>query len=83
MRRCEECYGTGILEVMNCHNQSNECCGGCYKEVKCVECEGSGIYHYWNDIEEEFSAVVKDWELTKEELQILINNTNFKTDGNI
>ena len=78
MRDCEICNGTGKTEVMNCHNQSNECCGGCYKDVECDVCEGSGIYHYWNDIEEEFSTMVKDWELTKEELQILINNTNFK-----
>ena len=78
MRDCEGCNGTGIVEVMNCHNQSNECCGGCYKEVECKECEGSGTYEYWHLIEDEFSTMLKDWELTKEELQYLINNTNFK-----
>ena len=78
MRDCEECNGTGIVEVMNCKNQSNECCGGCYKDAECDMCEGSGTYEYWHLIEDEFSTMLKDWELTKEELQYLINNTNFK-----
>ena len=78
MRDCEGCQGTGIVEVMNCKNQSNECCGGCYKEVECEECEGSKICHTWEDIEGEFIEMVNFWDLTKEELQILINNTNFK-----
>jgi len=78
MRDCEGCNGTGIVDVMNCHNQSNECCGGCYKDAECDMCEGSGVCSFWSAIEEEFSTMVKDWDLTKEELQILINNTNFK-----
>lgn len=78
MRDCQECNGTGTVDVMNCHNQSNECCGGCYKEVQCEDCDGSGDYQYWNDIEDEFETMVKDWDLTKEELNYLIDNTNFK-----
>lgn len=39
---CDECYGEGFVEVMNCHDQSNECCGGCYKEIKCDQCNGTG-----------------------------------------
>jgi DnaJ-class molecular chaperone len=74
MRDCKECNGTGTVEVMNCSNQSNECCGGCYKELKCEECDGSGNDKDWSDIEDEFSSMVKDWKLTKEEIQILINN---------
>ena len=46
MRDCEECQGTGIVEVMNCKNQSNECCGGCYKDAECDMCEGSGIFEF-------------------------------------
>lgn len=66
MRKCEECDG-------------NTTTNGIPKdEPYCEICEGSGVYHYWNDIKEEFSTMVKDWELTKEELQILIDNTNFK-----
>tara|TARA_R110001632_G_scaffold101845_1_gene209778 strand:- start:373 stop:522 length:150 start_codon:yes stop_codon:yes gene_type:complete len=42
MRECKDCYGEGKVEVMNCHNQSSECCGGCYKEIECEECNGSG-----------------------------------------
>tara|TARA_R110002124_G_scaffold106679_2_gene258773 strand:+ start:1722 stop:1871 length:150 start_codon:yes stop_codon:yes gene_type:complete len=42
MRECKECYGEGKVEVMNCHNQSSECCGGCYKEIECEECNGTG-----------------------------------------
>jgi DnaJ-class molecular chaperone len=78
MRNCEECNGTGKTEVMNCHNQSNECCGGCYKEVKCEECDGSGEFKYWDDIEYEFQTMMRDWDLTREELNYLIENTNFK-----
>jgi hypothetical protein len=39
---CDECYGEGFVEVMNCHDQSNECCGGCYKEIQCDQCNGTG-----------------------------------------
>ena len=78
MRDCEECNGTGKVDVMNCKNQSNECCGGCYKDVQCEDCEGSGEFQYWNHIEDEFQTMIKDWDLTKEELQHLIDNTNFK-----
>ncbi len=39
---CDECYGEGFVEVMNCHDQSNECCGGCYKEIECDQCNGTG-----------------------------------------
>ena len=78
MRDCEECDGTGKVDVMNCKNQSNECCGGCYKEVECEDCDGSGKFQYWNVIEDEFSSMIKDWDLTELELQYLIDNTNFK-----
>ena len=78
MRDCEACEGTGIVEVMNCKNQSNECCGGCYKDVECDMCEGSGIFSFWDVIEDEFSSMIKDWDLTEKELQYLIDNTNFK-----
>jgi len=78
MRDCEGCEGTGRVDVMNCKNQSNECCGGCYKDVECDMCEGSKICSFWSAIEDEFSTMVNDWELTEEELQYLINNTNFK-----
>ena len=78
MRECKECNGTGKVEVMNCKNQSNECCGGCYKEIECEECEGTSNCHTWEDIEGEFNEMVNFWDLTEEELQTLINNTNFK-----
>ena len=39
---CDECYGEGFIEVMNFHDQSNECCGGCYKEIECDQCNGTG-----------------------------------------
>ena len=34
---CEKCDGDGCYDIMNCHDQSNECCGGCFKKVKCDE----------------------------------------------
>ena len=40
---CESCEGYGTYEVMACHDQSNECCGGCFSEQKCNECEEGKI----------------------------------------
>lgn len=42
MKICETCEGTGTLEQLNCNNMSNECCGGCYNEVDCYDCLGTG-----------------------------------------
>jgi len=77
MRECKECNGVGKIEVMNCNNQSSECCGGCTKEVECEECGGLGTFNYWNYIEEDFSEMIENWDLTKQELKYLIDNTNF------
>jgi hypothetical protein len=46
-RECENCEGEGTVDVMNCQNNSSECCGGCYKSETCEDCNGSG------EIEEE------------------------------
>lgn len=35
---CSTCNGTGVVEVMRCKNVSNECCGGCYYEEQCEDC---------------------------------------------
>lgn len=35
---CSTCNGTGVVEVMRCKNGSNECCGGCYYEEQCEDC---------------------------------------------
>ena len=42
LNECPDCNGSGKTEEMNCHDQSNECCGGCFKDVECVSCEGAG-----------------------------------------
>lgn len=34
---CVKCDGDGCFDVMDCHDQSNECCGGCFKSVECDE----------------------------------------------
>lgn len=39
---CENCDGDGTIRVLDCHNWSTECCGGCFKDVECEECNGSG-----------------------------------------
>ena len=70
---CKECDGTGTIEIMNCHNYSNDCCGGCYKESHCKNCEGTGINPRWQGIEESIIELLENWELTKEELKELIN----------
>jgi len=35
---CGTCIGEGKIEVMNCKDQSNECCGGCFMDQDCSEC---------------------------------------------
>lgn len=40
---CDTCEGTGVIEIMNCTNGSNECCGGCYRDERCNDCNGSGF----------------------------------------
>lgn len=40
---CEECGGGGSFEQRNCNNSSSECCGGCFKDIECSECNGRGI----------------------------------------
>jgi len=39
---CGECDGEGSYDVMDCKDFSNECCGGCTKNVECENCKGSG-----------------------------------------
>tara|TARA_Y100000385_G_scaffold281876_1_gene335416 strand:+ start:5117 stop:5470 length:354 start_codon:yes stop_codon:yes gene_type:complete len=39
---CETCEGEGHYEVMNCYNQSNECCGGCLSYEDCKDCDVEG-----------------------------------------
>jgi len=39
---CGTCLGEGKIEVMNCHDQSNECCGGCTMLVDCCDCDVEG-----------------------------------------
>jgi hypothetical protein len=38
---------------MNCHDYSNECCGGCYITMMCDDCQGTGNVYSENDDEEE------------------------------
>jgi len=35
---CKHCEGEGTILVDDCKNNSNECCGGCFKSVPC-DCE--------------------------------------------
>jgi len=69
MRKCTECDGNTTANGI-----PND-------EPYCEVCEGTGIYHYWSDIEDEFQTMVKDWDLTKEDVQSLIENTNFKVES--
>lgn len=43
---CLECSGSGILEIdnrNNCGKATSDCCGACYLDVTCPECEGNKI----------------------------------------
>lgn len=51
--KCPACKGEGTVEKFNCHNSSNECCGGCYIDVTCENCNGrTEIEISIDDIEE-------------------------------
>ena len=53
--KCSNCDGDGTITVMNCYNHSNECCGGCYKEIMCDDCQGTGnVYSEDEDEEEDY-----------------------------
>jgi hypothetical protein len=51
--KCLDCDGTGAVEIMNCHDYSNECCGGCYKEIMCDDCQGTGSVYSEDDEDED------------------------------
>jgi len=40
---CDECCGDGIVEIRDCHDSSNECCGGCFKDLVCDYCDSGKI----------------------------------------
>ena len=45
MRECEECDGTGMVEIFqDCDLPASMCCGGCTKTVECEQCNGTGEY---------------------------------------
>lgn len=40
---CEWCEGEGRVKIgPNCSMPASMCCGGCYEEVKCDKCNGTG-----------------------------------------
>jgi len=42
MEDCENCNGTGTVDVLSCNSSAQDCCGGCTKEYECNECNGTG-----------------------------------------
>lgn len=50
---CPECEGSGYYYVgPMCTMPASMCCGGCYDEVFCKECDGKG--EIYQEIEEEY-----------------------------
>ena len=48
---CEDCNGTGTVDKLDCSvGSASECCGGCYKEITCNTCGGSGETDYDEDL---------------------------------
>lgn len=42
---CPDCGGYGFIETTSpsqCSTPRNECCGGCFGEVDCETCDGTG-----------------------------------------
>lgn len=52
--KCSNCDGVGTVEIMNCHDYSNECCGGCYITMICDDCQGTGDVYSEDDEEEDY-----------------------------
>ena len=75
MKECDNCNGKGTVDTMNCHTDSNECCGGCYREVVCNECFGSGEMEDWEaeDVADELGDIIERFNITKEDLIKIIN----------
>jgi hypothetical protein len=52
---CENCEGSGVTETdLRCKVFGmSECCGGCWEDEDCEECDGEGEHdlYYWNDDE--------------------------------
>ena len=45
MIECPDCEGQGFIETTSpsqCSTPRNECCGGCFGEVDCETCDGTG-----------------------------------------
>jgi hypothetical protein len=43
MKKCEECNGDGHYDVgPECDKPASMCCGGCYENVECSICLGTG-----------------------------------------
>jgi len=53
--KCLDCDGTGAVEIMNCRDYSNECCGGCFRKVMCDDCQGTGDVYSEHDENEDLS----------------------------
>jgi len=51
--KCINCDGEGTVEVKDCHDYSNECCGGCYKDIMCDDCQGTGNVYLEDEEDEE------------------------------
>jgi hypothetical protein len=39
---CPECEGHGFHSRRNCNDSSSNCCGGCFEEWDCSNCDGTG-----------------------------------------
>jgi RecJ-like exonuclease len=45
MEECPDCNGYGYIETTSpsqCTVYRGDCCGGCYGEVDCEKCDGTG-----------------------------------------
>jgi len=41
---CEGCWGEGTIDVGPfCFKPMSECCGGCFEEETCLDCNGTGF----------------------------------------
>ena len=47
---CEGCWGEGTIDVGPfCFKPMSECCGGCFEEETCPDCNGTGFKYRQNE----------------------------------
>lgn len=71
---CKDC-DEGKQEVGPiCFRPASNCCGGCYQEVECETCEGSGTLYVELDYDDLLELVLTAWNVESDASHLVILN---------